>query len=341
MPDLKRHAFHALLSIATVLAAVSLPAAAQPVTAAGEVPTRPAASRMPAAFADRSASGEALVAAWFGLLALEPAGAGPDNSPGEVAAERAIIRPYLDPAFQIQRASGERYNVNDYVPADIATFTVSGVLTTEPADGVKVVRYTVSTPGATIPDRAVFLSDDARFRLNVFRWSAERGHWAMVSIANFNTPTAAICNAAPVPWTAMPVSTSAADAELGRSLVDEWRAATMGRPSEAIVSDALMIQLADGQGWPNEAGIPIMWSPAQSYEAADIVTSRHGDLLVVSFVAVVSGLRVDARAYGSERQPRLLTYLRNAEGKWELIALANFVTPATIPTGMNCVAKTP
>jgi hypothetical protein len=50
---------------------------------------------------------------------------------------------------------------------------------------------------------------------------------------------------------------------------------------------------------------------------------------------------MEGRGYGSERQPRLLTYLRNAEGKWELIALANFVTPATIPDGTDCVTKAP
>jgi len=330
-----------LLSATALLALLHLPVAAQQVTAPGVAHPSSQTLPVPPAFADRAASGEALVNAWFSLLALEPVDAGADNSPREVAAEQAIVRPYLDPAFQIQRASGVRYNVNDYVPVDITTFTVSGALTTEPGEGVKVVRYAVSTPGATIPDRGWFLSGDARSRLNVFRWSAERGHWVVVSIANFSTPTAAICNAVPVPWTAMPASTSAEDAELGRSLVDQWRAATTGRPSETIVSRALAIQLADGQGWPNRAGTPITWSPAQSYEAADIVTSRHGDVLVVSFVAVVSGLRMEGRGYGSERQPRLLTYLRNAEGKWELIALANFVTPATIPDGTDCVTKAP
>ena len=334
-----------LLSATALLALLHLPAAAQPVTAPGAAhpssQTLPMPMPMPLAFADRAASSEALVNAWFGLLALEPVDAGADNSPREVAAEQAIIRPYLDPAFQVQRSSGQRYNVNDYVPVDITTFTVSGVLTTEPGEGVKVVRYVVSTPDATIPDRGWFMSRDARPRLQVFRWSAERGHWVVASVANFNTPAAAICNAVPVPWTGMQASASAEDAELGRSLVDQWRAATTGRPSEAIVSRQLMIQLADGQGWPNPAGTPITWAPAQSYEVADIVTSRHGDLLVVSFVAVVSGLRMEGQAYGSERQPRLLTYLRNAEGKWELIALANFVTPATIPAGLDCVTKTP
>ena len=175
----------------------------------------------------------------------------------------------------------------------------------------------------------------------MFRWSTERGHWVVASVANFNTPAAAICNAVPVRGTGMETSNNAEDAELGRLLVNQWRATTMGTSEETIASQALAIQLGDGQGWPNTTGIPIMWSPAGSYEAADIVTSRHGDLLVVSFVAVASGLRVDRQAYGSERQPRLLTYMRNAEGKWELIALANFVTPATVPAGMDCVTKAP
>lgn len=341
MTDLKRPAFRALMSVATILAVLHLPAAAQPVAAGGGAATRPAASPMPPAFADRMASGEALVNAWFSLLALEPADAGPDNSAQEVAAEQAIIRPYLDPAFQALRSSGRRYNANDYVPVDITTFTVSNVVTTEPGDGVKVVRYAVSTPGATAPDRGWFMSGDARPRLQVFRWSVERGHWVVVSVANFNTPTAAICNAVPVPWTAADISHSVEDAELGRLLVNQWRAITTGRSQEAIANRALAIQLADGQGWPNPAGTPITWSPAESYEVADIVTSRQGNLLAVSFVAVVAGLRMEGQAYGSEGQPRLLTYMRNTEGKWELIALANFVKPATIPAGLDCVTNAP
>jgi hypothetical protein len=206
---------------------------------------------------------------------------------------------------------------------------------------VKVVRYAVTTPGATIPDLGWFMSGDVRPRLQVFRWSAERGHWVVVSVANFNTPTTAICNAVPVPRTGVETSNNEENAALGRLLVNRWRATTLGASEETIASPALAIQLGDGQGWPNTADVPIMWSPAGSYEVADIVTSRHGDLLVVSFVAVASGLRMDRRAYASEGQPRLLTYMRNADGKWELIALANFVTPATVPAGMDCVAKTP
>ncbi len=330
-----------LLSATVLWALLHLPAVAQPATAPGPAHANSPGLPVPPAFADRAASGEALVNAWFALLALEPVGAGADNSPREVTAEQAIIRPYLDPAFQVQRSSGQRYNVNDYVPVNITTFAVSGVLSTEPVEGVKAVRYVVSTPDATIPDRGWLLSGDARPRLQVFRWNAARGHWVVVSVANFNTPTAAICDAVPVPWTGMGASVSPEDAELGRSLVDQWRAITMGAPMETTGTQELMIQLADGQGWPNPDGTPIMWSPARGYQVADIVTSRQDDLLVVSFVAVVSGLRVDARAYGSERHPRLLTYLRTAEGKWEPIALANFVTPAMVPAGLDCVTKTP
>lgn len=329
-----------LLSVAVCLALVHHPAAAQQITTpAGAQPRLPVPG-MPAAFADRAASGEALANAWFSLLARGHANADADNSPQAVAAEQARIRPYLDPAFQAQRASGRRYDADDYVHVDITTYTVSDVVTTEPGEGVKVVRYVVSTPGATAPDRGWFLSDEARPRLEVFRWNAERGHWVVVSIANFNTPTAAVCNAVPVPWTAVPVGTSTADAELGRSLVDQWRDTTLGR-REPTSNPDLTIQLADGQGWPNPAGTPIAWSPAQAYEVADVVTTRNGDLLVVSFVAVVSGLQLEGRAYSSERQPRLLTYMLNAQGRWRPIALANFVTPVTVAAGVECATRSP
>ena len=192
-----------------------------------------------------------------------------------------------------------------------------------------------------MPDRGWLFSDDARPRLQVFRWDPGRGHWAVVSLANFSTPAAAVCGAVPVPWAAVPPRTSAEDAELGRSLVDQWRAVTTGTSGKRIISREINIQLADGQGWPNPAGPPIAWSPAQAYEAADIVATRSGDLLVVSYAAVVSGLRMEGRTYGSARHPRLLTYLRNSRGGWELSALANFVTPAAVPAGVDCVTKAP
>jgi hypothetical protein len=179
------------------------------------------------------------------------------------------------------------------VPVDITTFMISGVVTTEPAEGVKVVRYAVTTPGATAPDRSWLFSNDARPRLQVFRWDPERGHWMVVSSANFSTPTAAICNAVSAPWMAMPPRTSAEDVELGKSLVDQWRAVTTGTSRKKVISQELNIQLADGQGWPNPTSTPIAWSPAQTYEAADILTTRNGDLLVISYAAVVSGLHME------------------------------------------------
>ena len=63
-----------LLSATALLALLHLPVAAQQVTAPGAAhpSSQTLPMPMPLAFADRAASGEALVNAWFGLLALEP-----------------------------------------------------------------------------------------------------------------------------------------------------------------------------------------------------------------------------------------------------------------------------
>ena len=40
------------------------------------------------------------------------------------AASQALVRPFPDPAFQSQQASGERYDAARYMPTDIDAFTV-------------------------------------------------------------------------------------------------------------------------------------------------------------------------------------------------------------------------
>ncbi|NQU36136.1 MAG: hypothetical protein HQ526_00895, partial [Actinobacteria bacterium] len=147
--------------------------------------TNAAPTAVASTFADRGADGEALANGWYGLLAAPGTGS-------------ALVQPYLDPAFQVQRASGQRYLASDYVPPDVDTFEISNVVATEPTDDIKVVRYGVSTPGATIPDSSIVFSSEISPRISVFRWNEDRGHWMVVSYAKFNTPVVAICNQTPV-----------------------------------------------------------------------------------------------------------------------------------------------
>ena len=299
----------------------------------GNVPEKVAS-----ALADRGASGQALANGWFGLLAATGSGTGTVTAtPEEVRAGAELVKSYLDPAFQLQRASGERYLASNYVPTDIDRFKVSNVVVTNPREGVKVVRYVVRTPRATTPDSSTVLSSEALPRLSVFRWDEGSGHWMIVSHANFNTPVAAICNQEPVEVTKEKPDTSAEDVKAGEALVSEWRDITLGKSKVAMLDPANQIQLADGQGWPNPNGEKIKWSPAKAYESKDIAITQNDDLLVASYDAVVSDLAMEGSTYGSEASPRLLTYSRNGQGDWKMIALANFLVPEKVPAGTKCV----
>ena len=294
---------------------------------------------VPAAFTDRDASGEELANAWFGLLSLTGREAGQvATTPEEVEEGMALVRPYLDPAFTLVRATGQRYTAGNYVPLDIDAFEVSDVIVTEPREDIRVIRYFVSEPGATAPDAGVVMSGDKAPRMSVLRWDNERGQWLMVSHANFNAPLAALCSQAPISVTGETPSTSPEDIALGTSLVEQWRDITTGVSSAKVRHPANQIQLADGQGWPTADGAPIEWAPAQAYDFANVGVARNGDLLVVSYDAVVSDLVMEGDEYRETASPRLLTYLLSPEGKWELIALANFTVPQDVPADVDCVS---
>ena len=292
-------------------------------------------------FADPEASGEDLVNAWFGLLALTGRGVGEvATDAAEVEAGMAIVRPYLDPAFTLMRATGQRYTAGDYVPLDIDDFELSDFVVTEPREDIRVIRYSVSQPGATAPDAGVVMSGEKAPRVSVLRWDAELGHWVMVSYANFNSAIGAICGQEPISVSGETPVTSPEDLALGTSLVRKWRDITTGVLKEKFMHPASQIQLADGQGWPTADGTPIEWAPAQDYDFAHVGVARDGDLLVASFDAVVQDLVMEGEEYRETASPRLLTFLRNPQGAWEVIALANFNVPQDVPADVDCISLT-
>jgi hypothetical protein len=293
------------------------------------------------ALANPEASGEELINAWFGLLALTGRGEGEvATSAEEVEEDMKIVRPYLDPSFTLLRATGQRYTAGNYVPLDIDAFDLSDFMVTEPRDDIRVVRYFVSQPGATAPDEGAVMSPEKAPRISVFRWSEELRHWVAVSYANFNTAIGAICEQDPISVSGETPVTSPEDVALGTSLVEQWRDITTGKSKEKIRHPANQIQLANGQGWPTADGEPIEWAPAKAYEFANVGVARNGDLLVVTYDAIVSDLVMEGDEYRDTATPRMLTFLRNPEGKWELIALANFNVPTGVPDDVECISVT-
>jgi hypothetical protein len=295
-----------------------------------------------AAFADREAGGEVLANAWPSLVGRTGSDDGVRTAtPQQVKEGIAFVKPYLDPAFQLQRAGGERYVKDDYVPPDFDAVEVSNVVTTQPRPDVKVVRYVLSTPGATVPDAGALLTDEATPQLAVFRWDEQLGHWVVVSHANFVTPVAALCEQAPIPVAKVQPNTPAADVALGESLIEQWRDITTGTvKAPQARSPEGQIQLANGQGWPTTDDKPIAWKPAKAYKYRNPAITRNGDVLVASYDAVASDITIEGKAYRTLATPRLLTYLRSPSGTWEQIGLANFTVPKGVPAGVDCVTAT-
>ena len=289
-------------------------------------------------FYSRTATGEELASAFFTLLADSGSPKGVVGmTKAEIKESQAKVRPYLDSAFQLVRANGQRYLADTYVPSDIDEFTIDNVYSTVPADGVIVARYSVTAPGQSTPDSGLVLSDKSEPRLTTFHWDEVDRRWKLVSHANFSTPIAAICDARPIDVVDITPETKAADLALGTSLIEYWRDITTGKVKGKVMHPNGQIQLADGQAWPNTSGTPIKWAPAQAYDFEHLDVTRKGELLVTSYDAVTENLQMEGQAYGSTSSPRLLTYMRTPEGEWRLIALANFVPPKEIPAGVACV----
>lgn len=298
------------------------------------------AADAPAAFSDQGADGQELANAWFELLAMTGSGTGTvEVSPEDAARGTELVKPYLDPAFQLQRATGQRYTREDYVPSDIDEFEISDLTVTEPRDGLKVLRYAIRTPGATTPDSSMVMSDDLQPRLTVMRWDEEAGRWLIVSHANFNTPVQAVCKQEPIILESEEVPTSAEDRELGETLARAWFDLLVAGDGSPLLHPQAQGQSAAGSGYTTAAE----YTPGQMKAAdlSDFVVTRNGDLMVVTLGVSAEGtVFAGATELGSKKNPRVLTFLQDDQGEWSLIATATFNPPAEVPADVECAAST-
>ena len=173
-------------------------------------------------FKEETATGGGLANAFFYLLSATGSPYGTVGTTAEQdEASKALVKPYLDPAFQLQRASGERYTAATYLPADVDAFEIGDVRETRPADDVLVVRYSIRTT-QTLPDAALVMGKDKAPRLTVFHWNASQKIWKILSHANFNTPVAAVCDKDPLVDNGLESPADPEDQALGVSLAEKW-----------------------------------------------------------------------------------------------------------------------
>jgi Domain of unknown function (DUF4440) len=116
---------------------------------------------------DPARTAEQLVNRFFDLLAHK---------------DRAGLRGFLSPGFQVQRADGSGAGKTEYLEklATIKKFHITNVRATQ-ASGTLVVRYLAEVEG--VVNGKSYLPGPAP-RLSVFSWNGQR--WQLVAHANFN-----------------------------------------------------------------------------------------------------------------------------------------------------------
>lgn len=281
-------------------------------------------------FANRNASGEALATAFFELL--QAAGGKP---PAEA---QATVKPYLDPAFQLQRASGKRYTADNYVPAAVEAFSIGDARESQPAAGVMVVRYSVRAR-ETAPDTALVMAADKAPRITVFRWSDAASHWQVVSHANFNTPVAAICDKTPVITDPPSPTASPADEELAKEIVGRFIKLLEAGDAAPALDPNIQVQAASGAGYTTLAERTTR-SKAVGMSYSKPLVTRSGRILVFSAYFIT-----ESHSFTTEPQlrvgevPHLLTFHEAADGQWKMIANALFSPPPKLPEGKSCAPQ--
>lgn len=280
-------------------------------------------------FGDKTVSGEKLADAFLDVLTV--AGKKGDQS-------QAFIRPYLDPAFVLQRASGKRYIADTYVPPLIEGYEIADVRETRPAPDVMVVRYSVRTQ-ETAPDTALVMGADKAPRITVFHWHDASSRWQVVSHANFNTPVAAVCDRAAVTETPLVSPASPEDYKAGIDTVDEFITLLENGDAAPIVHPLYQVQTASGAGLTTlaERKKP---SKVDDMTYKDPIVTRDGNVMVFS-----AYFETDQHTFMNVNQlrvgmvPHLLTFMTDDAGKWKMIANALFSPPKDLPEGTKCQAK--
>lgn len=289
-------------------------------------------------FSNKSASGDELANAFFDLLSHTGSPAGVvGTTPEQDAASKALVRPYLDPAFLLQRASGERYTAQTYLPADVDRFEIGDVRTTRPADGVQVVRYSVRTT-QTLPDSALVMSKDKAPRLTVFHWSAADSRWKILSHGNFNTPIAAICDRRPLVDNNLISPASPADQALGEGLKRKFYDLLQQGDAAPMLHPLMQYQTAAGAGYTTLAERKKTTKLPEVRFSRAIVT-RNGRLLVASVYHTTATERIvmGEHRLREGKSGNLGTFLLGDDATWRMIALASFVPAHALPAGVECV----
>jgi len=287
-------------------------------------------------FSDKYASGNALVHAWFDLLSKTGSPAGTlGTSREQNEASRKLVMPYLDPGFQLQRSTGQRYTAETFIPADIDYYALDQIQVTRPTKDIVVARYFARTTEA-LPGEEVVMSEKEAPRLTVFHWSSSESRWRILSHANFNTPIAAICDKKPFVDSAWKPESNISDQALGERLMNNFFTLIEKGDAKPALHPLIQYQSANGFGYTTLAERKSKTQYAMPTLGKPTVT-RNGNLLVVSQHHTTQDRVLMGKYERLGGKSSLLgTFLSDDKHAWRLISFASFAPAKNLPKGVQC-----
>ena len=221
-------------------------------------------------------------------------------------------------------------------PTDIDDTIVSDMHVNRGADDVLVLAFNARQPNRVDLGNATLMSGEAKPRLVVVRWNAQKKRWLVVSSADFDTPKQAVCTTAPT-HPEKRAHFKAADVALAKKLFDEMQDASFAGTEKSVQAKGFTYVMADGQRKVQDG--PVRNRLQQRQTPLNFEAIRSGNLLVFR-LDVVSAIAVDGQPQHKVERPRLLTMIRGEDGKWRMLAIGIFHVPATLVANTPCVQPT-
>lgn len=221
-------------------------------------------------------------------------------------------------------------------PTDIDDTIVSDMHVNRGADDVLVLAFNARQPNRVDLGNSTLMSGEAKPRLVVVRWNAQKKRWLVISSADFDTPKQAVCTTAPT-HPEKRAHFKAADVALAKKLFDEMQDASFAGTEKSVQAKGFTYVMADGQRKVQDG--PVRNRLQQRQTPLNFEAIRSGNLLVFR-LDVVSAIAVDGQPQHKVERPRLLTMIRGEDGKWRMLAIGIFHVPATLVANTPCVQPT-
>ena len=223
-----------------------------------------------------------------------------------------------------------------YYPHDIDKFAVSDVVLTLSTDKILVVSFNVRLPNRTSLQSGIVMSGETMPRILVMRWNDGDSMWKIFTHADFDTPKSFLCGANP---DFMPEKSQfrPEDIALAKETLEKMQAASLAGTEKSVQAKGFQYVLASGER--KTAPGAVRAKMKAHVEPENVEAIRSGDLLAMRFDSK-STLTLDGGDVEHELRPRLMTFHKDSDGEWRMVAIGIFSVTEKLAKDVSCIAPT-